>query len=286
MTVEEIEAALLVANKARCKPPLPDDEVRKIARSVGRYKPAGQSSNRTSNPDFLRVSQITPRYVDFLWHPYIPKGKITLIDGDPGVGKSWLTQALAMGVSMGHGIPRRIEEAGNVLFLAGEDGPEDTVRPRLESMGADLERIYLVPEVFTLDHQGVKSLHWLIEQTKPELVVIDPLVAYMGPKLDINAANETRSLMAPLAQIANEFNCALVCVRHLRKSGGKRIYQGLGSIDMVGAARSVLSVSFDREIPVMRVVRDIKCNVAQTGHKVFYHLREGMFFWGSDETQN
>jgi hypothetical protein len=85
--------------------------------------------------------------------------------------------------------------------------------------------------------------------------------------------------------MATEFNCALVCVRHLRKSGGKRIYQGLGSIDMVGAARSVLHVSFDPEMPLMRVIRHVKCNVAQTGHKVFYHLREGMFFWGSDNLE-
>jgi len=252
---------------------------------VGLVKAAPRWDGRVPlRPDdgLFRMVDVKPRKVEFLWHPYIPIGKITLIDGDPGVGKSWLTQAIATGLSLGYGIPDLYAEPCNTLMLSTEDDPEDTIRPRLESMGAQLSRIFVASSYFELDDIGLEKLELLIQQTNAKAVFIDPLVAYFGSQLDMNKANETRALMAKLASIAESYRCALVGIRHLRKeakSAGKAIYRGTGSIDIVGAARSALIVVEDTDLPHVRKIHHIKSNVAQRGKTIAYQVDRGEFFW-------
>ena len=200
---EEILEALKLRNESRCNPPLTEKEVERIAKSVSRYpaennKFNGQYSSNSSKLEIetVQLSSVKAENVQYLWYPRIPQGKTTLVEGDPGVGKSWLTMAIATGVSLGKGIPELKEtEPANVLVLSAEDGLADTIKPRLQSFGANCERIFAPTKLFTLDSTGLSLLENLTVKYTPKLVIIDPLVAYLGSRVDINRANETREIM-------------------------------------------------------------------------------------------
>jgi len=285
---EEILEALKLRNEARCNPPLTEKEVEYIAKSVSRYPVENNNSNGQYSPnssnleiETVQLSSVKAQDVQYLWYPRIPQGKVTLVEGDPGVGKSWLTMAIATGVSLGKGIPEREEtEPGNVLVLSAEDGLADTIKPRLQSFGADCERIFAPIKLFTLDATGLSLLENLTVKYTPKLVILDPLVAYLGSRVDINRANETREIMAGLAVIAEKANCAIVAVRHLTKSTKTRsIYRGMGSIDLTAACRSVLLVGHDANNPEIRAVVHIKSNLAPKGSPIGYRIEAGKFYW-------
>jgi RecA-family ATPase len=167
------------------------------------------------------MADVRPETVSWLWHPYIARGKLTILEGDPGLGKSWLTCALAAGVSRGRGLPGAEPfEPGHVLMLSAEDGLGDTLRPRLDAVGADVSRVFALAEPMTFDTAGLIYLEAVILKYSPSLVVIDPLFAFTGGKVDIHRSNECRAISAPLAAIAERCGCALVAVRHLGKSRG------------------------------------------------------------------
>jgi hypothetical protein len=166
------------------------------------------------------------------------------------------------------------------LLLTAEDDLGATVKPRLVAAGANLHNIIARKSELTLDDQssGLMALDRHIEAVEPALVVIDPLVAYIGAKVDMYRANQVRELMTALAKRAEGFGVALVVVRHLRKGGGgKAIYAGAGSIDFTAAARSVLMVGTDAQTG-NGVLVHIKCNVAKKARSLAYTL-EGGFKW-------
>ncbi|MCH8112423.1 MAG: AAA family ATPase, partial [Proteobacteria bacterium] len=216
----------------------------------------------------------------------IPLGKITSIEGDPGVGKTWLTHAIATAVTLGRGLPECDSfEPGNVLILSAEDGLSDTIKPRLESFGADCECIFAASEPFSLDPKGFNLLSQLIQQCSPKLVIIDPLVAYMGGKVDLHKANETRSIMSQIALLAERYKCAMVAVRHLTKSSrNKIIYRGMGSIDLTAACRSVLLVGCDANNPNERAVVHIKSNLAKLAAPIGYGIEDSKFYWNKESS--
>lgn len=233
------------------------------------------------------LTDVEPQDVNWLWSPYIPLGKLTLLEGDPGVGKSWLALALATAISLGKGLSGREPTApGNILILTAEDGLGDTIRPRLDAMGADVGRVFAVQlnpdasDLFTLDAVGVALLDQFIGKIEARLVIIDPLVAYTGSSLDIHRANEVRSIMARLAALAEAHDCAIVAIRHLRKSeSGKAIYRGLGSIDFTASARSVLLAGCHPDDQSRRALVHIKSNLAAKGPAIGYTLDDGTFYW-------
>jgi hypothetical protein len=227
------------------------------------------------------LADVKPESVDFLWYPYIPKAKLTLIEGDPGVGKSWLTCALAAATAAGKGPSNWMQaEPANVLLLSVEDGLSDTIRPRLDAMQADVKRIFALEGALVFNDAGLLRLEAEIIEVKPALVVIDPLVAYLGAGVDIHRANETRAITARLAMIAEKYGCAVVAVRHLTKGGKDRaIYRGIGSIDFTASCRSSLLVGCDPEDQSQRAIIHIKSNLAEVGSAVGYEIREGRFFW-------
>lgn len=241
---------------------------------------------RKDAPDDISVvrrclADVQAEYVSFLWEPYVPLGKLTLIEGDPGVGKSWLACALAAAAASGRGPDgwSRVEP-GNVLLLSVEDGLADTIRPRLDSMRANVERIYALQGALTLDDSGLLILEEHIFEIKPVLVTIDPLVAYLGAGVDLHRANEVRAVTARLALIAEKYGCAIVGVRHLTKGGRDRaIYRGVGSIDFTASARSVLLVGCDPDDSSRRAVAHIKSNLAGMGVSLGYEIRDGCFLW-------
>jgi DNA repair protein RadA/Sms len=253
-----------------------------VAKLNGHHR-ADAEKPRGEKPPLVvrRLADVAPETVEWLWHPYIPLGKLTLLEGDPGLGKSWITCALATAVAAGHGLPGQEPSAPrNVLMMSAEDGLADTIRPRLDSMRADVSRIFALETPVTLDERGLLSIAEVIAKYEPALVIVDPLVAYMGGDVDIHRANETREVMAELARLAAQFRCAILCVRHLTKGGGtKAISRGLGSIDIIAACRSALLVGADPDEQSKRGIVHIKSNLAPVGQAVGYALTADGFFW-------
>ncbi|MEW6212387.1 MAG: AAA family ATPase [Acidobacteriota bacterium] len=227
------------------------------------------------------LADVQPESVSWLWQPYIPLGKLTIIEGDPGVGKSWATCALSTGVAAGSGPPGwTFRTPASVLMMSVEDGLSDTIRPRLDSMGADVARIFALDGAFVFNDTGLLHLEAEIIEIKPSLMIIDPLVAYIGAGVDLHKANEVRSVTARLSSLAEKYGCAIVAVRHLTKNGKDRaIYRGIGSIDFTAAARSVLLVGADPDNPTRRAIVQTKNNLAEFGAALGYEIRDGRFYW-------
>jgi hypothetical protein len=231
------------------------------------------------------LSDVVPEDVQWLFPPYIPLGKLTLIEGDPGLGKSRLTHAFAAPVSRGQGLPNGpCGPPRQVLLLTMEDGLGDTVRPHLERLGADLNMIHAYDAPLTLDRKGLPVLEGHIAKHAPGLVIIDPLQGAMGAKTDLHRANETRPFMAALAALATKYSCVIVCVRHLTKGARDRaIYRGIGSIDITGAARSVLQVGIHPEDKTLRVLAHAKSSLGPLGpSRAFTITDDGTFEWGEE----
>lgn len=225
-------------------------------------------------PKVVRLSNVEAEEVDWLWYPYLPLGKVSLLEGDPGLGKSWFTMALASYISQGKKLPGNKERIkGKVLLMSAEDGLGDTIRPRLDILEGDVKSIYAYATPVFLDEDGFAEVEEEIEKIKPLLVIIDPIVAYMGAKVDLFRANETREIMSGLSQIAEKYKCTIIAVRHLTKGGkDKSIYRGVGSIDITAAARSALMVGPHPEEANHRCICHIKSNLAPKGPTIEYSL--------------
>jgi AAA domain-containing protein len=201
---------------------------------------------------------------------------------DQGVGKSWLTVALAAQISRGEKLPgvKHDAQPRSVLLLTAEDGAADTIRPRLDAAGADLSKVHVITEPLSLDKYGAAKLKAEIERLKPALVIIDPIVAYLPERTDMNSASAVRPVLARLAKVAEEAGIAIAFVRHLAKgTRDKAIYRGLGSIDFTAACRSVLMVGFDPNDGDKRVVAHVKSNLAAPGPSLAHTLKGGRFAW-------
>lgn len=280
-----ILAALSVENQ-RCEEPLADDELKRIAIGISsRYDPA--SGKRTLS--FVPMSEVEAEKVKWLWYPYIPARKLTLIEGDPGLGKSWLILAIATALSLGRSLPGVLDEETEPqvsLLLSAEDGLADTIRPRLDALGAAHQYIYAAEQAIVLtENGGFEELERNIQALGPTVIFFDPLFAYLGGRVNINSANELREITTRLSAIATDFECAIVGIRHLTKGErSKAIYRGIGSIDLTAACRSVLLVGEDPEDRDQKAIIHIKSNLAQKGTSFGYELREGQFRWTGEST--
>lgn len=221
----------------------------------------------------VQLSGVEPGEVSWLWYPYIPAAKMTGLEGDPGLGKSWITCALATAVANGYALPGQhtAMPPQKVLIASAEDELDDVIVPRLNTMDADLDNIFAIDQSFTLDPEGIKKLEETMKSFAAAIVFIDPLVAYLGGKVDMNRANEMRDITKELSKAAERTGAALVTVRHLRKGGGgKSIYKGLGSIDITAAYRSVLHVEEAKS--GQKYLRHVKSNYAPKGRALAYAL--------------
>ena len=292
MPQEAIEVALLATNKTQCQPPLDEKEVRQIVSSISNYAPMAtvpkaiadhNNGHKTEllSPTIKLIRDVEAETIKWLWFPYIPFGKLTLLEGDPGVGKSWVSLAIATAVSLGVGLPGQGDLArGPVLIASAEDGIADTIKPRITAMHADQGVVHALDGLLTLDAAGFEMLEGFVAEIVPILLIIDPLVAYLSGDLDINKANQVRFATARLAALADKFGLAIVAIRHLTKgSSQKAIYRGLGSIDFTAAARSVLFAGADPDNESNRAIDHIKSNLAIKGEPVGYELRDGNFYW-------
>ncbi|MEJ7577492.1 MAG: AAA family ATPase [Pyrinomonadaceae bacterium] len=238
-----------------------------------------QCSDYTETVKVVCMADVVPEDVSWLWYPYIAYKKLTIVEGEPSVGKSWATCAIATAVSTGLGLPNELpSQPRNVLMMSAEDGLNDTLRPRLDSMNADVSRIFALDGSLVFDTAGMKKLESYIVQYNPALVIIDPLFAYTGGKMDIYRDNEVRTMLANLKTIAEKHDCAIIAVRHLTKQQtGKAINAGAGSIAIAAAARSVLLFGRDDEGNSGFV--QTKNNLAPFGEAVGYKIEEEQFSW-------
>jgi len=292
-TPEAIEAALIEENERRCDPPLPEKEVREIARSVGRYEPTAPVNGKPEKqevmvelPALRCLADVQPEDVEWLWHPRIPLRRLTSLESDPGEGKTFLALAVATALSRGQGLPDvEAMEPGNTVFLTAEDNLSDTIRPRLDEMGADVIRVFAIDEPFPLDATGLSYLETLIRSTSARLVVFDPITAFLPPGLDIYRSNEVRAVLSRLAHVAEAHKCAIMIIRHLAKgSTSKAIYRGLGSIDFTAACRSVLLAGHAPDDPTSRALVQIKTNLGPIADPLGYSIEEGQFRWNGATT--
>jgi hypothetical protein len=236
---------------------------------------AGKSA--AERVSFTSAAEIEPQRIEWLWKPRIPIGNITMLDGDPGIGKSFITVRIAADVSRG----RDGFSQGNVLWLSAEDGKADTIKPRLMAADADCGRIFIADQPFTLDDTGTELLRGQIADKHPLLVIIDPIFAYVGGETNTNADNEIRQILSPLKAIADKYRTAILCVRHLNKTGKeKAIYRGSGSMGITGAARSVLLAGYSVQDKSELAVVHIKCNIAEKapplGYKIVPYTADGI----------
>ncbi len=223
-------------------------------------------------------SNITPKPVEWLWYPYIPFGKLTVIQGDPGEGKSTfvlnLVALLTKGLSMPDGFP--VPRPGVAIYQCAEDGTADTIKPRLEQAGADCEKVaYIIDDdiALTLEDGRIESA---IKQTGARVFIIDPLQAFIPPDSDMQSATKMRSMLRKLANTAEQYHCAVILIGHMNKgSGAKTLYRGLGSIDIAAIARSVLMVSRDENRPGIRYMYPIKSSLAPEGPAIAFSFRDG-----------
>jgi putative DNA primase/helicase len=249
---------------------------------VEEAQPHVASQEENSSPlNSVRVADVATEEVEWLWRPYIPSGRVTILEGDPGTGKSFLTTAITASITTERQLPDAITDApGSVLILSAEDDIGDTIRPRLEKAEADLFRVRVVRDPLTLDDEGLTRLESEMVLSNPRLVIIDPIMAYVGSGTDVYRPNEVRSFMSKLSSLASRTGTAVLVIRHLTKSkASKAIYNGLGSIDFVAASRSVLFLGEHPDDKSLRVLFQIKNNYAEMGRPQEAQLNDGGFRW-------
>lgn len=225
----------------------------------------------------IKMSDVEPTKVEWLWYPYIPYGKVTIIQGDPGEGKTTLILNLAALLSKGEKLPESNEKSEpiNIIYQTAEDGLSDTVKPRLIAANADDDKITVIDESKIELSLTDERLEQAIIETKAKLVILDPLQAYIGANVDMHRANEIRPVMKHLAEVAQRQQCAVVLIGHLNKAMGmKSSYRGLGSIDIPASARSVLLVGRIKDNPTIRVMAQIKSSLAPEGEPIAFELNK------------
>jgi putative DNA primase/helicase len=257
----------------------------------------GEQDTPAARPLIIHAHEVEAEAIRWLWEPYIPRGMLVMLDGDPGLGKSMMLLQVAANLSRGlpfldqFGKPTiapDVDGPQSTLILSAEDSLAHVMIPRLTRAGADLHRIkflqgWLGPEEdeHGFDLQHLPILIQAIEEVKPVLVVLDPLVAYLGA-IDMHRSNETRPLMAGLGKIAERYACTIMGVRHPSKMdlGGPLMYRGQGNMDIIGAARSGLWVQKHPAHPdTQTLMIHSKTNVGMLGRTVIFSRDKGAFAW-------
>lgn len=233
----------------------------------------------------IRMSEVQSQEVKWLWYPFIPYGKLTIIQGDPGDGKTTLVLNIAAKLSKGEHLDNdmNVQESVNVIYQTAEDGLADTVKPRLELAGAGCEKILVIDESDKSLSMADERLEEALVRTGAKVLILDPIQAYLGGGMDMNRANEAREMTKRLGQLADKYECAIILIGHMNKAAGnKAAYRGMGSIDFFAVARSVLLVGRVEGEPNVRAVVQIKNNLAEFGHPKAFRLSDEGFDWLGD----
>jgi hypothetical protein len=287
-----IETILQAVNTHWLEAPLPLSELGALARSITRYPPGANDGEAI----LTRLSDVAPSAVDWLWPGRIPLGKLSLVIGDPGLGKSLVTVDMAARVSTGKDWPDAAtpqKSAADVVLLAAEDDLADTVRPRMDEAGGDSQRVHVLTAVqrrkttrpFNLTEDLDKLRGVMRAAPNTRLVIIDPITAYLG-EAETKSNSEIRSILTPLSALASELSIAVVAVSHLRKSGGKAIYRALGSLAFTAAARAVWGVAKDPDQEQRQVLVPVKMNIGPQPTGLAYTIQDGpLVHWHPEAIQ-
>ena len=230
----------------------------------------------------IRMSDVELTPVEWLWKPYLPFGKLSVLQGNPGEGKTYFAMHLAAACTNGKLLPNMERmEPFNVIYQTAEDGLGDTVKPRLIEAGADLDRVLVIDDSdvqLTLSDERIEKA---IIENNARLAIIDPIQAYLGADVDMNRANEVRPIFMRLGQVAQRTGCAILLIGHLNKAAGMQSLQrGLGSIDIAAAVRSVMFIGKLKHDPTMRILTHEKSSLAPPGVSLAFSLGdEGGFRW-------
>ena len=251
--------------------------------------------NRRNEPNLklINMEQVEIEKIDWLLYPFIPFGKVTIVQGDPGEGKTTMVLQIIAKLTKGEAVlPSGSDEPAlegktmalepvNVIYQTAEDGLGDTIKPRLLSAGADCSRVMVIDDGDQALTMMDARLEEAIIQTKARLVVLDPIQGFLGADVDMHRANEIRPLMKRVALLAEKYHCAIILIGHMNKnSNGKSSYRGLGSIDFQAAARSVLIVGRIKDEPEIRVVCHVKSSLAPEGKTIAFRLdKDTGFEW-------
>lgn len=245
------------------------------------------ADNESKAPVIKFFSEIEAKSVEWLWYPYIPFGKITIMQGDPGEGKTTLVLNIAAMLSRGEKLPTELVyeysfDTVTTVYQTAEDGLADTIKPRLTAANADCSKICtIIEDGNSLDFCD-ERLEKTLSETGAKLLIMDPIQAYIGEDVDMHRANEIRPVMSRLEILAENYCCAVVLIGHMNKSSKKAKYKGLGSIDITAAARSVLFVGRIDNDPFRRCMIPIKSNLAPEGRAVLFSVGDTFNWNGFD----
>lgn len=239
-----------------------------------------------SNLKLINMETVEVEEIEWLLYPFIPYGKVTIIQGDPGEGKTTMVLQITAKLTRGEAVlPESLEiqnhktEPVNVIYQTAEDGLGDTIKPRLLAAGADCSKVLVIDD----SEQPLTMLDYRLEEaiikTNARMVVLDPIQGFLGADIDMHRANEIRPLMKKISGLAEKYHCAIVLIGHMNKnSGSKSSYRGLGSIDFQAAARSVLIVGRVKNEPEIRVICHVKSSLAPEGKSIAFRLDKAKGF--------
>lgn len=235
---------------------------------------------------YIKLSDVESKNTEWLWYPYIPLGKITLMTADPGTGKTFLALYLAAQVSTG----RPFYGEGNytagqkVVYQTAEDGIADTIKPRLEPMRPNFENIYIYNEESESLSLSSDRVEKIMQDLHPALMIFDPLQAYLGADVDMHRANEVRPVLGRIGHLAEKYNCAVVFIMHNSKmSQNSALHRALGSIDIPAVARSMLILGKDPENSSRKIICHEKSSLAPNGKSIEFEIdvsKGGVLFCG------
>lgn len=262
----------------------PGEDKQEVKKMEQEEIPLKKKQVQEENPiPVIKMSDVEEKVVQWLWYPFIPFGKVTLIQGNPGKGKTWLAMALCAYCTAGRELPNALPiEPFNVFYQTAEDGVGDTIKPRLAKCGADMTRVRFINEEEKQLSMTDERIEKAIRQNDVRLMIMDPIQAYLGANVDMNRANEIRPLFRNLSNIAERTGCAIVLIGHLNKASGVQSdYRTLGSVDIAAAVRSILFVEkVEKEKSQdIRVVYQQKDSLAKKENPVAFSLSDEGLIW-------
>ena len=230
----------------------------------------------------ISLNDIESKEVEWLWKPYIPLGKLTIIEGDPGSGKTKLALQLASQLSNRVTLPffEEHKEPMNIIYQTVEDSYDDTIKPRLEKMLGNYANIHFIDESKDFLYMSDERIEQAIIRTNAKLLVLDPVQSYLGANVNMNSANEVRSALNNLVEIAKRTECAIVIISHLNKKQGlKAINKHIGSMDLAATARSVLLVGEIKGQEGKRAMAHVKSSLCRKGKTLEFEITDNGFIW-------
>lgn len=272
---EALEIALVMNQK--CIPPLEE----KIIESM--LDRAYKKIREESRAKVVNFDEIKPEEVEWLWYPYIPLGKLTIIAGEAGIGKTFTESKVAAIISTGDSFPGENEKRSPriVCIQNTEDGIADTIVKRLMAAGADLKMVKMInteEKPLTFSDPRIEDF---MKEFKPAAMIFDPFQSFFGAGIDLNRSNETRPIFDKLLCLAQKYKVAVILVMHLSKmTSAAAINRVLGSVDIVGAVRSVLVITKHPRIEKHKVICHEKSNLAPAGESICYSIENGAVKWG------